>query len=67
MSETKQAAYTKRSSPYPGYINVTRAGDDVTVSVRADAREDGQCGPYVTLKLSGEEWRSFLFEVQNRL
>ena len=63
----QQAAYTKHTSPYPGYINVTREGDDVTVSVRGDARDDGQCGPFVTLRLTWSEWKAFLFEVEHRL
>jgi hypothetical protein len=64
---TQQAAYTKPTSPYPGYINVTRDGDDVTISVRGDARDDGQCGPLVALNLTWSQWLSFLAEIKDRL
>jgi hypothetical protein len=61
-----QAAFTKPSVQYPGYINVTREGDQVTVSVRADAR-DGECGPLVSLPMTWANWVSFLAEIRDRL
>ncbi|KAA0697401.1 hypothetical protein DTW90_18395 [Neorhizobium sp. P12A] len=67
MSDKQQAAFTKPTSPYPGYINVTREGDDVTVSLRGDARENGDVGPLSTLKLTWQEWRQFLDEIEYRL
>lgn len=62
----QQAAYTKPGTTYPGYINVTREGDEVTVTIRGDAR-DGQPGPLASLALSWAEWRRFEGEVKGRL
>lgn len=62
----QQAAFTKPGHTYPGYLNVTRDGDAVTVTVRGDAR-DGACGPMVSLPLTWNEWLSFLAEVKDRL
>jgi len=67
MSDRQQAAYTKPGSAYPGYINVTREGDDVTVTLRGDARDNGDVGPLSTLKLTWQEWLTFLAEVKYRL
>lgn len=67
MDNRNQAAFTKPTSPYPGYINVTREGDDVTVSLRGDARDNGECGPLSTLRLTWNEWLTFLAEIKYRL
>ncbi|MBB3297885.1 MULTISPECIES: hypothetical protein [unclassified Rhizobium] len=67
MDNRQQAAFTKASSPYPGYINVTREGDDVTVTVRGDARDNGDCGPLATLKLTWQEWLTFFDTVKYQL
>jgi len=61
-----QAAYTKKDTIYPGYVNATREGEHVTVTVRGDAR-DGNVGPMASLKLTFGEWRQFLSEVEHRL
>lgn len=61
-----QAAFTKLTSPYPGYINVAHDGDAVTISLRGDA-QDGNCGPLVKLPLTWGEWLEFLNEVRTRL
>lgn len=36
MTKDLIGAYTKLNSPYPGYVNVSRAGDTVTLTVRGD-------------------------------
>jgi hypothetical protein len=67
MDNRQQAAYTKQTSPYPGYINVTREGDNVTISLRGDARDNGECGPLSTLKLTWNEWLMFMDDIKYRL
>lgn len=62
-----QAAYTKQTPSYPGYINVTREGDAVIVTVRGDARDDGSEGPLATLRLTRPEWLAFHIDAGFRL
>lgn len=61
-----QVGFTKPGVDYPGYINVTREGDTVTISLRGEPR-DGQVGPFVTMKLTWAEWRTFYADIADRL
>jgi len=65
--ERQQAAYTKQTSPYPGYINVSREDDQVTITLRGDARDNGECGSLTTLKLTWNEWLMFMDAVKFQL
>lgn len=58
-----QVGYTKPGVNYPGYINVTREDEKITVTIRQDARPDGHEGPMATLALSFAEWTDFLRQI----
>jgi len=62
----REAAFTKAEASYPGFINATVEGEQVTVTVRGDAR-DGAIGPLVSLPLTMSQWRVFLTEIDMRL
>lgn len=67
IDHRSQAAFTKNDHPYPGYINATREDDVIVVTVRGDARHDGQEGPLATLKLTRSDWLSFHMNAGFRL
>ncbi|MDR5728241.1 MAG: hypothetical protein RB191_12510 [Terriglobia bacterium] len=66
MSEI-QCGWTKPSSNYPGYLNVTRDGDNVSVTVRADASADGKCGETISLTVTFEQWQKFFRDIADRI
>lgn len=71
MTRELIAAYTPSTSPYPPFINVSRDGDDVTITVRDPAgpgefsKED--CGKTGSLKVSGAVWDGFMAELLKRI
>lgn len=63
MVTIAQAAFTKPTAIYPGFVNVTSENDTVTITVRGDAN-DGECGVLVALKITRQEWLSFMANVK---
>ena len=49
------AAYTAPGASYPPYISVNWKGDEVTVTVRSPAKEDGSCGSDAIIELTATE------------
>lgn len=60
-----QAAFTKAGANYPGYINARIDGENVIVTIREDADEEGNEGRTVSLKLAHVEWHGFRQSISN--
>lgn len=67
-------AYTPAGSNYPPYVSINLAtdnGDEVEITVRSEAKENGSCGDTASIKMSSSQFQklahdAFSFACTNR-
>jgi hypothetical protein len=65
MARRNITAHTLSGSNYPAFLSVNHEEDgQIEFTVRSSAKEDGTCGDIAVVKLSREDFRRALQEMQ---